>query len=80
MNAFSNGAILRKSGEIFVYYASSDTRLHVAASSVERLLDHVNGTPADPLRSYACVQQRSELIRRNLALLEKRPKLKKARI
>jgi 4-O-beta-D-mannosyl-D-glucose phosphorylase len=78
--AFSNGAVLRKNGDIFVYYASSDTRLHVAASSVERLLDYVNGTPADPLRSYACVQQRSNLIRRNLALLEKTPKLKKARI
>jgi 4-O-beta-D-mannosyl-D-glucose phosphorylase len=80
--AFSNGAILRKNGEVFIYYASSDTRLHVAGSSVERLLDYVNGTPADPLRSYACVQQRCGLIRRNLDLLEKTrdPKLRKARI
>jgi 4-O-beta-D-mannosyl-D-glucose phosphorylase len=66
---FSNGWIERKNGDVFIYYASSDTRLHVATSSVERLLDYVLHTPADPLRSRACVQERCALIEKNLALL-----------
>jgi 4-O-beta-D-mannosyl-D-glucose phosphorylase len=63
---FSNGWIEGKKGEVWIYYASSDTRLHVATSSVERLLDYVLGTPADPLRSRACVEQRIALIEKNL--------------
>lgn len=66
---FSNGWVAREDGTVFVYYASSDTRMHVATSSVERLLDYVTNTPQDPLRSAACVAQRNELIRRNLELL-----------
>ncbi len=66
---FCNGAIARQSGEILIYYASSDTRCHVAATTVDRMLDYVLNTPEDPLRSYACVQQRMELISRNLELL-----------
>ena len=65
---FSNGWIERKNGDVLIYYASSDTRLHVAASSVERLLDYVLHTPADPLRSRACVEQRYALIEKNMAL------------
>ena len=67
---FSNGWIERKNGEVLVYYASSDTRLHVAASSVRRLLDYVLHTPADPLRSRACVEQRCALIEKNQAALK----------
>jgi len=66
---FSNGWIERKNGDVLIYYASSDTRLHVATSSVARLLDYVLNTPADPLRSYACVEQRYALIKKNLAVL-----------
>jgi 4-O-beta-D-mannosyl-D-glucose phosphorylase len=66
---FSNGWIERKNGDVFIYYASSDTRLHVATTSVARLLDYVLNTPADPLRSHACVEQRSTLIEKNLAVL-----------
>jgi len=66
---FSNGWIEGHNGDVFIYYASSDTRLHVAASSVERLLDYVLNTPADPLRSYACVEQRHALIDMNRAAL-----------
>ncbi len=66
---FCNGAIARQSGEILIYYASSDTRCHVAATTVDRMLDYVLNTPEDPLRSYACVQQRLELISKNLELL-----------
>ena len=65
---FTNGVIHRRNGEVYIYYASSDTRIHVARTSVEKLLDYVNNTPADPLRSAACVQQRCDLIRRNLSL------------
>jgi len=65
---FTNGVIRRRNGDVFIYYASSDTRIHVARTSVVRLLDYVNNTPADPLRSAACVQQRMDLIRRNQAL------------
>lgn len=67
--AFSNGWVARASGEVFIYYGSSDTRMHVATTTVEKLLDYVVNTPADPLRSFACVEQRNELIRRNLAIL-----------
>ena len=67
---FSNGWIERKNGDVFIYYASSDTRLHVATSSVDRLLDYVLNTPADPLRSRACVEQRCALIAKNLAVLK----------
>jgi 4-O-beta-D-mannosyl-D-glucose phosphorylase len=67
---FSNGWIERGSGEVLIYYASSDTRLHVATSSVDRLLDYVTNTPEDPLRSRACVEQRCEMIRRNLEILK----------
>jgi 4-O-beta-D-mannosyl-D-glucose phosphorylase len=63
---FSNGWVVRQNGEVLLYYASSDTRCHVATSTVERLVDYCRSTPPDPLRSAACVQQRSELIRRNL--------------
>ncbi len=66
---FCNGLIARQNGDVFIYYASSDTRIHVAATSVEALLDYATHTPADPLRSAACVQQRLALIRANAAYL-----------
>lgn len=67
---FSNGWVERKNGDVLIYYASSDTRLHVATSTVEILLDHVRNAPEDPLRSHACVEQRYELIARNLEALK----------
>ena len=66
---FSNGWIADPDGTVFIYYASSDTRVHVALSSVDRLLDYVQHTPADPMRSAACVQQRVGLIEQNLKVL-----------
>ncbi len=66
---FSNGWIEGKNGEVFIYYGTSDTRLNVATSTVDRLLDYVKNTPEDPLRSYACVEQRYALIKKNLAIL-----------
>ena len=66
---FSNGWIEGKKGEVFIYYASSDTRLHVATTTVAKLLDYVQNTPADPLRSHACVEQRYALIQKNQTIL-----------
>lgn len=66
---FTNGAIVRDNGEIYIYYASSDTRLHVATTTMERLLDYVFNTPEDPLRSADCVTQRCQLIEQNLKYL-----------
>jgi len=62
---FSSGWVMRPSGEVFIYYGSSDTRMHVATSTVEKLLDYVLHTPEDGLRSAASVRQRVELIHRN---------------
>jgi 4-O-beta-D-mannosyl-D-glucose phosphorylase len=73
---FCNGVVARANGEVFIYYASSDTRVHVATSTVDRLLDYVLNTPEDPGRSYGCVAQRNELIARNLELLKTDPQLK----
>jgi 4-O-beta-D-mannosyl-D-glucose phosphorylase len=66
---FSNGWIADPDGTIYIYYGSSDTRVHVALSSVGRLLEFALHTPADPLRSAACVTQRERLIERNLKVL-----------
>jgi 4-O-beta-D-mannosyl-D-glucose phosphorylase len=66
---FSNGWVARPDGQVFIYYGSSDTRLHVAASTIDKLLDYVLHTPEDPLRSHSCVQQRCALIERNFRLM-----------
>ncbi|MBQ8262858.1 MAG: glycosidase [Lachnospiraceae bacterium] len=66
---FTNGAIARDNGEVYIYYASSDTRLHVATTTVEKLTDYIFNTPEDPLRSVECVAQRCDFIRKNLAYL-----------
>lgn len=68
---FTNGAIANEKGEVFIYYASSDTRMHVATTTVDKLIDYVFNTPKDPLRSVECVAQRCDLIKKNLAFLSK---------
>jgi 4-O-beta-D-mannosyl-D-glucose phosphorylase len=68
---FSNGAVARATGEVLLYYGSSDTRVQVTTTTVERLLDYVLHTPEDALRSHACVGQRMALIERNLKLLSR---------
>lgn len=67
---FTNGAICDEKGDVYIYYASSDTRLHVATTTVDKLIDYVFNTPEDPLRSVKCVEQRCDLIRKNLELLK----------
>ena len=64
---FSNGIVAKQDGKVFLYYASSDTRIHVATTDIERLCDWVKNTPSDPLTSRACVEQRIELIKKNEA-------------
>ena len=68
---FTNGAIAAPDGKVYIYYASSDTRLHVATTDIERLTDYVFNTPADPGRSVDCVKQRVDFIRRNLDYLKR---------
>lgn len=68
---FTNGAVLTENGDIYIYYASSDTRVHVATTTVDKLIDYVFNTPKDPLRSADCVAQRCDLIRKNMEFLEK---------
>lgn len=67
---FTNGAIVNDREEVFIYYASCDTRLHVATTTVDKLKDYVFNTPEDPLRSVLCVQQRCDFIKKNLEYLE----------
>ena len=67
---FCNGAVSHDNGEVLIYYASSDTRMHVATTTVDRLVDYVRNTPPDGGRSAACVDQRIALIERNLAYLK----------
>ena len=68
---FTNGAIAKDNGEVYIYYASSDTRMHVATTTIDKLVDYVFNTPEDPLRSVECVAQRCDLIKKNLELLNK---------
>lgn len=67
---FTNGAIAEEDGRVLLYYASSDTRMHVAETTKEKLLDYVFETPQDAGRSADCVAQRCALIEKNLAFLE----------
>lgn len=62
---FSNGLSVEPGGRVLLYYGSSDTRLHVAETSVATLLDYVKNTPADPLTSRGSVEQRLALLRKN---------------
>jgi len=66
---FTNGAIADDDGKVYIYYAASDTRLHVASTTIGQLLDFAFKTPADPLRSCDCVAQRVALIEKNQAYL-----------
>ncbi len=62
---FGNGWIKDEDGKVFIYYASSDTRSHVAVSSVEKLLDYVKNTPEDGLTSRASVDAIVNLVDNN---------------
>ncbi|MCM1154785.1 MAG: glycosidase [Roseburia sp.] len=68
---FTNGAIATETGDVYLYYAASDTRMHVATTTIDKLIDYVFHTPKDPLRSVECVAQRCDLIKKNLEFLAK---------
>ncbi|WP_128104008.1 glycosidase [Paenibacillus sp. DCT19] len=67
---FCNGAVVNEKNEVFIYYASSDTRCHVATTTLEQLVDYTFNTPADPYRSLDCAIQRANLIEQNEKLLQ----------
>ena len=67
---FSNGWIADDDGKVFIYYASSDTRMHVATSTIERLVDYCLHTPQDGFSSSASVEVLKNLIERNLRLMK----------
>ena len=63
--AFANGWIKDEDGKVFIYYASADTRMHVATSSVERLVDYCMNTPEDGLTTSASVETIKKLVAKN---------------
>lgn len=67
--AFSNGWIADDNGQVFIYYASSDTRMHVAVSSIEQLVDYCLNTPEDQFTSAASVERINQLVDNNLKFL-----------
>jgi len=68
---FSNGWIAKDDGTVYIYYASSDTRMHVAISDIDRLLDYCLHTPKDDFRSLESVKKINQLIDKNHAYLAK---------
>ena len=69
---FSNGWIADDDGTVFIYYASSDTRMHVATSSIDKLLDYCMNTPVDGYRSAASVNSIKQLVANNKSLFDKK--------
>jgi 4-O-beta-D-mannosyl-D-glucose phosphorylase len=63
---FTNGWIRDDDGTVFIYYASSDTRMHVAVSTIDKLVDYCINTPPDGLRSAASVETLKKLIDKNI--------------
>ena len=68
--AFSNGWILDDDGRVLIYYATADTRLHMAVSSLNRLIDYCMNTPKDGLSTRASVETIKQLIRKNNGTLK----------
>lgn len=67
---FSNGWIADEDGTVYIYYASSDTRMHVATSTIEKLIDYCFNTPEDGLRTHSSVDAIYQLIKRNKSMKE----------
>ena len=65
---FTNGWIADEDGTVYIYYASSDTRMHVATSTIAQLVDYCMNTSEDKLRSAASVQAINDLIDKNKSL------------
>ena len=69
---FTNGWIADEDGKVFIYYASSDTRMHVATSTIDKLVDYCMNTPQDGLTTSASVETLKNMITHNLELLAKK--------
>ncbi len=67
---FANGWIQNEAGEVFIYYASSDTRLHVVTTTIDILLDYVVNTPEDGMRSAASVEIINQIVTANEPFIE----------
>ncbi|MBS1656196.1 MAG: glycosidase, partial [Bacteroidetes bacterium] len=67
---FSNGWVADEDGTVYIYYASSDTRMHVATSTIEKLLDYVMNTPADGFTSAASVNTVMNIIENNKGYMD----------
>jgi len=76
--AFCNGWVADDDGTVFIYYASSDTRMHVATTTIDRLVDYVINTPEDGFTSFKRVETLTGIIQKNLALLNESEMLKHA--
>ena len=68
---FTNGWIADEDGKVFIYYASSDTRMHVATSTIDKLVDYCINTPQDGLTTSASVETLKNMIQHNLDVLRK---------
>ena len=66
--AFSNGWIADEDGKVFIYYASADTRLHVATTTVDQLLDYCLNTPEDGLMTSVSVEKINALVAKNASM------------
>lgn len=66
--AFSNGWIADEDGKVFIYYASSDTRMHVATSTIDQLTDYCMNTPQDGFTTAASVETIKRLVNKNKGL------------
>lgn len=67
---FCNGAVVNEEGKVFIYYASSDTRIHVATTTLDKLVDYTFNTPQDTFHSLGSAAQRAELVAKNEKLLQ----------
>ena len=67
---FSNGWVARENGDVYIYYASSDTRMHVAKTTIDKLLDYIFHTPEDGYSTGNCVRQHVDLINKNMKKLK----------
>lgn len=63
---FCNGAVMRDDGTIYIYYASSDTRLHVAVTTEDKMIDYCMNTPEDGLNTHMSVEKIYDLINKNI--------------
>lgn len=66
--AFANGWIADEDGRVLIYYASSDTRMHVAESTIDKLIDYCMNTPADGLYTAASVETIKRLVEKNRSI------------